>query len=203
MIETHEQLSAFYYQVYCDQITDGGGWTVFQRRQDGSTNFSRNWKDYKDGFGSLVGEFWLGNEKIWTMMSGNISYELRVDLVDFNDTKAYAKYDTFAIGAEDENYNLTVNGYTGDAGDSLAGLKGKPFSTAERDNDGWAASCTYFPWAFKGGFWNRRCMQSSNLNGIYTTDAQSRRYQNIVWFRWRNYHPLKATEMKFREHMSL
>ena len=34
---------------------------VFQRRLNGSVDFYRDWKDYRDGFGDLEVEFWLGN----------------------------------------------------------------------------------------------------------------------------------------------
>ena len=44
-------------QVYCDQKTDGRGWTVIQRRVDGSVNFFRDWINYKNGFGQLQNEF--------------------------------------------------------------------------------------------------------------------------------------------------
>lgn len=33
---------------------------VFQRRLNGKTDFYRGWEEYKNGFGNLEAEFWLG-----------------------------------------------------------------------------------------------------------------------------------------------
>ncbi|XP_047280386.1 angiopoietin-related protein 7 isoform X2 [Homo sapiens] len=51
-------------EVFCDMETSGGGWTIIQRRKSGLVSFYRDWKQYKQGFGSIRGDFWLGNEHI-------------------------------------------------------------------------------------------------------------------------------------------
>ncbi|XP_022810638.1 fibrillin-1-like, partial [Stylophora pistillata] len=52
------------FDVFCDQTMDGGGWIVFQRKLRGSYNFNKDWNAYKNGFGNLSENFWLGLDKI-------------------------------------------------------------------------------------------------------------------------------------------
>ena len=100
------------FEVFCDQTTAGGGWTVFQKRLDGSVGFYRGWDDYKRGFGDLSGEFWLGLEKTHrlTIQRGS---RLRVDLEDFNGAEAFAEYDYFGVASEEKKYQLSFGSYNG------------------------------------------------------------------------------------------
>ncbi|XP_042371940.1 tenascin-R-like, partial [Plectropomus leopardus] len=145
--------------VYCDMETDGGGWTVFQRRKDGSENFFRGWRDYTKGFGSPSGEFWLGLESLHnlTTMTRMI---LRVDLRDKDDA-VYAKYSTFEVAKR--NYKLTVGGYSGTAGDSLTYHNQRIFSTKDRDLGSFITRCAM---SYRGGWWYKNCHEA-NLNGLY------------------------------------
>ena len=99
--------------------TDGGGWTVFQRRLDGSVDFYLDWESYKNGFGNLKGEFWLGNDNLHGLTATDDTI-LRVDLEDFEGNKRYAVYTTFKVADEADKYRLLIGGYSGTAGDSMA-----------------------------------------------------------------------------------
>ncbi|XP_052069021.1 angiopoietin-related protein 7-like [Mytilus californianus] len=103
------------FRVYCNMDITGGGWTVIQRRQDGSMDFYRGWEDYKNGFGGLTGEFWIGNEHIYKLMSKG-SYQLRITLEDWDGDTRYATYNTFSLGNEGSSYRLKIGGYSGTAG---------------------------------------------------------------------------------------
>ena len=178
-------------------VTDGGGWTVFQRRQDGSVDFYRYWTDYEDGFGNPKGEFWLGLSKIHHLTQEGSS-SLRVEIGDFDGNSFYAQYSTFSIGNDSTEYRLNVSGYSGTAGDSLTYHSGSPFSTRDNINDNRKCSVRW-----KGAWWfknyeDTRCF-ASHLNGPYLHRPTVYPYwHGITWNSWENGFTLKHTEMKLR-----
>uniref|UniRef100_A0A671QUN9 Angiopoietin-related protein 2-like n=1 Tax=Sinocyclocheilus anshuiensis TaxID=1608454 RepID=A0A671QUN9_9TELE len=181
-------------QAWCDQRHDPGGWTVIQRRMDGSVNFFRNWETYKQGFGNIDGEYWLGLENIyWLTNQGN--YKLLVTLEDWSGRKTFAEYASFRLETEADFYRLRVGRYHGNAGDSLTWHNGKQFTTLDRDHDVYTGNCAHYQ---KGGWWYNACAHS-NLNGVWYRGGHYRsRYQDgVYWaeFRGGSYSLKKVTMM--------
>jgi len=180
-------------KVYCDMTTNGGGWTVFQRRKDGSGDFMRNWANYSAGFGDLNGEFWLGNDNLAAIVGKKTPQTLRIEMEDWSGNKRYAEYNNFQVQGASTNYKLTsVGTFSGDAGDSLTAHVGQSFSTSDKDLDTYAGNCAQL---YHGAWWYIAC-HYSNLNGEYKNNAFG---QGINWYTWTGYYlSLKTTEMKFR-----
>ncbi|KAM9517879.1 tenascin isoform 5-T5 [Salvelinus alpinus] len=177
-------------QVYCDMITDGGGWMVFLRRQNGNLEFFRNWKNYTGGFGDMNDEFWFGLANLHKMTASG-QYELRVDLRD-NGKSAYAQYDKFTIAEPRSRYKLYLGKYSGTAGDSLIYHHGRPFSTYDNDNDIAVTNCAL---SYKGAFWYKNCHRV-NLMGKYGDNSHSK---GINWFHWKGHeYSIQFVEMKIR-----
>ncbi|KAJ8050530.1 Fibrinogen C domain-containing protein 1-A [Holothuria leucospilota] len=206
------------FDVSCDMTTAGGGWT---RRTDGLTDFYRDWDDYKHGFGMVEQghDLWLGNEKIYTLTNQAV-YKLRVDIRTSSNSHLYAEYSSFRIGDENSKYQLSVTGYSGNAGNSLNSCnKGGKFSTRDQDNDGcsvqdfaeghrgtwWynTAACShlctecYYSYTHCNYFETRSSCNNlgtgSNLNGDYNGGNG----ENIFWNGY-NYCNLNFAEMKIR-----
>ena len=188
-------------EVYCDMETDGGGWTVLMRRQDGSVDFYLNWNDYKRGFGNLEGEHWLGLENMYllTNLSG-VTSQLRVDVTDAEGNPGFAKYDQFSVGDEDSDYTLSVSGYqsASTARDSLASWhNGQRFSTPDRDNDkgpgDHCAVITHGPW------WHDHCYGSLLTGKYFPSGPRSEYPRGVVWHTWKGWeYTLRSAEMKIR-----
>ncbi|XP_028305004.1 fibrinogen gamma chain [Gouania willdenowi] len=209
------------FLVYCEIDSFGRGFTVIQRRQDGSVDFNKDWTQYKNGFGYLSPgdntEFWLGNEKIHLLTATTtIPTVLRIELVDWEGNKKYADYNMFKLGSEADMFRLTYGYYFGgDAGDAFDGFdfgddpsdkfytshNGMQFSTFDKDNDKYDGNCAQQDGS---GWWMNRC-HAAHLNGKYylggrytEKDAGEFGYDNgIIWVTWHNrWYSLKETTMK-------
>ncbi|XP_059149563.1 ficolin-1-like [Physella acuta] len=181
------------FQVMCDTKTDGGGWTLIQRRFNGHLHFYRGWEQYKHGFGDFEnGEFYLGNEKIHELVMST-PHELRVDF-KYNGTDYFAKYASFKLSSESDGYRLKVKGYSGNAGNALKMQHdNEMFSTFDRDNDALDGdSCARI---YRGAWWYGKC-QDSNLNGVWGSKEFGK---GITWCPTTGYRESATfTEMKIR-----
>lgn len=174
-------------KTYCDQTTDGGGWTVIQRRTNLTfrENFNRTWKEYRLGFGDIEGEFWLGLDAMHGLTETSLQ-ELRIDLEDWEGNHRYAKYNLFHVDAPATMYILAVSGYSGNAGDSFTDMhSGSKFTTIDQDNDAdGSMNCAR---RHKGGWWFYGC-HSCNLNGLPHQGEHVSDGDGINWENWRGYH---------------
>ncbi|XP_050093664.1 angiopoietin-related protein 1-like [Anopheles aquasalis] len=175
------------FLAYCEQGVLGGGWLVIQHRFDGSVDFLRNWNDYREGFGKVGKEHWLGLERIHQLTSAH-PCELLIELKDITQKKIYARYDAFEVADEEDEYQLkTLGAFSGPMSDSLRYHEGMKFSTFDRDNDEHPkGNCAV---DYKSAWWFRGCYHS-NLNGIFKnngTHFQTMTWGNVVFFNGRSY----------------
>uniref|UniRef100_A0A3Q3E0H0 Angiopoietin like 4 n=1 Tax=Labrus bergylta TaxID=56723 RepID=A0A3Q3E0H0_9LABR len=168
------------FNVLCE-MTSEGGWTVIQKRLDGSQNFNQLWESYRRGFGNLNGEFWLGLENIHSL-SKQGQYVLQVEV---SNSAGQQKSDYgFHLDGEDKMFALHLQTKSESQENIMtSGASGVPFSTVDRDND--LAKDVNCAELLSGGWWFSSCGES-NLNGRYPRRPsglrrdQSRR-QGMFW----------------------
>uniref|UniRef100_A0A452VFG2 Angiopoietin like 7 n=1 Tax=Ursus maritimus TaxID=29073 RepID=A0A452VFG2_URSMA len=161
-------------EVFCDMETSGGGWTTIQRRKSGLVSFYRDWKQYKQGFGSIRGDFCSPKALV-----------------------RYAEYSRFVLGNELNSYRLFLGNYSGNVGnDALVYHNNTAFSTKDKDNDNCLDKCAQLR---KGGYWYN-CCTDSNLNGVYYRLGEHNKHlDGITWYGWHgSSYSLKRVEMKIR-----
>ena len=178
---------------YCDAITDGGGWLVVQRRQDGSVDFNRGWTDYEEGFGTLAGEFWYGLRPLHCLTNQG-QWQLRIDFTFTNGAKSHLSYNKFSVGPANSQYQLSISGFTGITTDpfTIHPLDGMKFTTKDRDNDMWDGgnrAIRSVDGNNAGGWWHRACLLT-HVNHQYKHNYSI--HLNGKW------HPLPFIEMKIK-----
>jgi len=187
-------------QVFCDMQSEDHAWTVINNRYDGSVDYDRSWSEYVAGFGNKQTEYWLGLTNIYNLMKEE-NYKLKFSFERFNGNTAYALYDVFYIGNEEEGFKLTFDGYSGTAGDSLSSLtvQGMKFSTKEVDNDIHPHANCAVQAGGSGGWWYSNC-QFGAVNGEYQKPGNYRQWNGLNWYNWIGLHEsLKAVQMKIQK----
>ena len=196
--------------VSCDQETLDGGWIMYQRRLDGRINFTRNWEEYKHGFGDNgdnTTELWLGNEKVYQLLQsfGNKVVTLRIEGDAFNGNRCSIESYNFTMGNEAALYRLDWNtsrayGLSDVNATLIAAYWGRhrdyAFRTLDKKNEG-----RYSPRRcvklFKGGWWYARSCVYVFLNGEYI-NYSNRSSRSIYIKLFDTDHSLKRSRMMFR-----
>ena len=178
--------------IYCND-----SWLVVQSRHRCQQSFNLNWTEYKSGFGTLETDYWMGLDLL-ASLTANRSYQALFKLT--NTTGTYeARYSKFHVGNESTHFILSVDGYSGEAGDALRNpqfdysANGKPFSTPDRDHDTWAIdSCAALR---KSGWWYGYCGFSIN-EPCPNQHGVKRKWFGMHWPPTSTHDvPLTATEM--------
>ncbi|XP_065076531.1 angiopoietin-related protein 6-like isoform X2 [Ochlerotatus camptorhynchus] len=188
------------FPAYCEQQKYGGGWLVFQNRYDGSVGFNRSWDEYKQGFGYMEQEFWLGLERIHQITVAR-EHKLLIVIENFTDFSAHEIYPGFRVEDETTNYTLRLSNeeysYHGTARDSFWVYRNEPFSTYDRINDKSILDCSILTGS---GHWHYDCGTGykSNLNGEYSRSVLGGR-RGIWWGAFGGQQlPLRKTRMMIK-----
>ncbi|KAK6172053.1 hypothetical protein SNE40_018017 [Patella caerulea] len=140
------------FEIHCNMKNGGGGSTLMKNSEWWPfVNRNLNWNNYKDGFGSLADNHWLGLDKIHYITTSR-PHHLFVEIFSDIDYKGrWRKYENFKVEDESTNYRMTYSGSfpwtqteaSADPdwsatiewtplGDSMIGLNGSAFSTFDK-----------------------------------------------------------------------
>ncbi|KAH8334684.1 hypothetical protein KR059_013000, partial [Drosophila kikkawai] len=163
--------------------TLGTDWIVILRRFDGSVDF---FKDLSNSVGELSGEFWIGLQSIHKLTS-SIRHELYIQLEDFDGVTAYARYDNFVVGKNEEGYVLrSLGAYSGNANDALRSHVNSKMCYKLGENN-------MYRWWFSN---NNQCC----LTGEYKESKEALDEVGMYWGNWYlgKRYPLKSCKMLIR-----
>ena len=171
-------------QAHCSN----GGWTVILRRKadvSKQVNFTRTWNDYNNT------KFWYGLKNIHCLTSRQ-QVDLQIEIKYGSGLQVIYIYNHFVVDGPENNFTLHIGQLQqpSPGHDNMNYHNGRPFSTYDRDNDGWsggncAQSSNNVHGGHGGGWWFGYCSHS-----VLTSP-----HPNIHWYRYRS---ITHVEMKVR-----
>ncbi|XP_045215570.2 microfibril-associated glycoprotein 4-like [Mercenaria mercenaria] len=185
-------------KVLCDMETNGGGWTVFHNRFNGTVDFYRNFTDYENGFGDTAGEFWLGFKYIEEMAKTGRS-ELMLQVTAKNGSTGHEIADGFtmihgneySVYFEEHFYNHEKHGLPYEH-ECLPKIANEPFTTMDRDMFEFEDNCAE---EMHSAWWYLNCVYViCDLHGKYGKNGPAGYYHRGIT----GLEPLKASRMMFR-----
>ncbi|XP_065902400.1 fibrinogen-like protein A [Dysidea avara] len=171
--------------AYCDMNTTDGGWMVIQRnRINSTTNFNRNYTEYEQGFGNLLGDFWYGLEALHCLTQ-RVAWEMRIDYQLATGTTSFLHYNTFSVNTAATGYQLIATAFTGIGTNFLSTNTGRRFSTVDNDNSNCARTRS-------SGWWYSSC-------GVVALNSPLPRVQQVASFVEMKIRPRNCNVQIFQE----
>ena len=175
------------FQARCDMTAeDGRGWTVIQARDlsvDNGGDFNRSMQEYREMFGILTGNFWLGLRRIREIIQdGGGEQALRIALQDDAGEWHTAIYGSFELDTEDRNFAISklskFRREQNSLEDALLPHWRHRFCTYDSCEVGklFGINCAQL---FGGGWWYYSC-RGVSLNGM-ANDSRTTRPGAIYW----------------------
>ncbi|KAH6933957.1 hypothetical protein HPB50_019345 [Hyalomma asiaticum] len=154
---------------------------VIQRRgqfRNRVYHFYRNWTEYANGFGNPEEEYWIGNEALNALTSGNKNMTLRIVLRNTTEDKVFIYYKAFRVDSAEKMYKLQMGSLIGPQGwDAMKHADGQKFSTHDKDNDISPYNCAQ---QYRGAWWYSNC-QACNPNGLNLNGYHDSYGDGIEW----------------------
>ena len=155
---------------------------VQRRRAPFDLSFNRTWNDYKNGFGDVSGEFWLGLEKLYRITNQPyVKYSI-LDMKLTSGASYYYECNNFYIAGEKELYKIVSIGTATANTARYFLIVGHRFATRDKDVN---LKCG----ANYNGFWYHSTMCTSYLYVAFNKKTP-------IWYRITG--SVEYTEIKIR-----
>ncbi|XP_054083046.1 angiopoietin-related protein 7 isoform X2 [Zeugodacus cucurbitae] len=96
------------FEVFCLTDPKGGcGWTLVWRRNEINDDFNRTWAEYRNGFGELTDNFFIGLDKLYALTIAE-PQQLRMGIKYGSNNWELDIFDEFVVGNVCTQYELVI-----------------------------------------------------------------------------------------------